>query len=118
MKRLSVTLILVLVSITFFSISCKKRNQKIETLKELYKIYSNGKIDECDYNGKTVFSAGMNFYDAGSTVYDLDGNIIGSCNAAWGGVDAICNQLSGCKTVYCVKDNIWGKAAVNNFNLK
>lgn len=100
------------------SISCKKNNQKDATLNELYKLYKDGKIEECKYNGKTVFSGSINAFDAGSTIYDLKGDIIGNCNYAWGGVDAICNQLNSCQTVYCIKDNIWGQPAKNKYHLK
>ncbi len=118
MKKSSATVLLIIFSLSVFSVSCKKRNQKMETLKELYKTFSDGEIEECDYNGEIVFTCGLNAYDAGTTIYDLNGNIIGNCNYAWGGVDALCNQVSLCKTVYRVKDNIWGKPAVNKYHLK
>ena len=94
--------------------SCKKDkldNQK--TLKELYKTYENGEISKCHKNGKTVYVGRLNAYDAGSSVYDMDGNQIGSCNYAWGKVDPICHELQDCEVIYRVKDNIWGQPEVD-----
>lgn len=46
--------------------SCyKKKDNKIEILKDLFAIYENGEIDECKYNSMTVFIAGINAYDTG-----------------------------------------------------
>ena len=72
----------------------------IETLNSLYSIYKNGKIDECKYNNKIVYVAGLNVYDAGSIVYDLDGNMLGDCNYALGNVDLICGLLDDCRVIY------------------
>ena len=95
MNKVTITVFLILFSVLLFSVSCKERNQKIDTLKELYKIYSNGEIDECSLNGQTVFTCGINAYDAGSTIYDLNGNVIGNCDYAWGGVDTVCFEVTG-----------------------
>ncbi len=87
------------------------------TLKTLYKTYKNGSIDQCKYNGQTVFCAEQNVYDASSTVYDNNGKQIGTCNYAWGQLDEICGKLEDCETVYRVKDNIWGQPAVDKYGL-
>lgn len=86
-----------------------------QTVRELYKIYKNGSISKCTFNGQTVYSAGLNATDAGGTVYDKDGKPIGTCNYAWGQVDPICGQLSACEVIYRVKDNIWGQPAVDKY---
>lgn len=91
--------------------------ENAETLKELYKTYKNGSITECKHNGKIVYSAGLNMTDAGGSVFDKDGQLIGSCNFAWGKPDAICSELAACETVYRVKDNIWGLPAVDKYGL-
>ena len=97
--------------------SCKK--DKIDkTLTELYKTYENGEISECRYNGNTVYSAGLNAYDAGSSVYNKDGNQIGSCNYAWGNPDPICGELKNCEAIYRIEDNIWGQPAVDKYELE
>ena len=99
-------------------LSCDKNNiENKDTLKELYKVYKNGEIDECKYNGQTVYCAGLNAYDAGSVIYDKNGKQIGSCNYAWGNVEPICGQLKNCEVIYRVKDNIWGEPAVDKYRL-
>ena len=98
--------------------SCGKNNiANEETLKELYKVYKNGEISECKYNGKIVFCAGINAYDAGSVVYNKDGKEIGFCNYGWGDVDDICSQLTDCEVIYRVKNSIWGGPAVDKYGL-
>ena len=100
-------------------ISCEPAaSDNMQTLKTLYKTYDNGEIAECIHEGKVVYCAGHNGYDAGSTVYDRDGNVIGTCSYAWGPVDTICGQLTECEVIYRVKDNIWGQPAVDKYNLK
>lgn len=42
---------------------------------------------------------------------------IGACNFAWGNVESICGQLTDCEVIYRVKDNIWGKPAVDKYGL-
>ena len=115
-NKLMLLTMTVILSVGFSS--CDKNNvENIKTLKELYKVYANGEIDECKYNGETVYCAGQNAYDAGSVIYDKDGKQIGSCNYAWGGVDPICSQLTGCKVIYRVKNNIWGEPAIDKYGL-
>ncbi len=98
--------------------SCKKDEFDNETtLRVLYEKYKNGDIDECKYNGQTVYCAGLNEYDAGCAVYDKDGKQIGDCNFAKGQPDTICGQLKDCETVYMVSSNIWGQPAVDKYGL-
>ena len=98
--------------------SCKKYNfENSKTLRQLYKQYKNGEISECKYLGETVYSAGLNMYDAGGAIYDYEGNQIGTCNFAWGGADSICNKLSDYKTIYRIKNNIWDKPPVDKYGL-
>lgn len=98
--------------------NCQKDNIENEaTVKQLFEAYKNGEISECKYNGHTVYSAGLNAYDAGSDVYSKDGKQMGSCNFAWGIVDSICSQLTDCKVIYRVKDNIWDQPAVDEYGL-
>lgn len=99
-------------------LSCSKdiiENKK--TLNKLYEMFKEGSISICQYNGQTVYSAAHNAYDAGASIFDKDGNLIGGCNYAWGKPDPICSQVTNCKTIYMVKDNIWGQPAVNLFKL-
>lgn len=98
--------------------SCKKDDfEKENTLHNLYKSYKNGEINECYYNGDLVYSAGLNAYDAGGTIYDKEGNQIGTCNYAWGQPDEICEKLEDCETIYRIKDNIWGQPEVDKYGL-
>ena len=118
MNRSRILLLVLLSGSLLFATSCKK--EKIEnhnTLDEMYKIYKDGEIYECQYNGELVYSAGLNAFDAGSVVYDRDGNEIGVCNYAWGQPDEICEELEDCETVYRVENNIWGQPAVDKYGL-
>lgn len=111
--------ILTLVSILILDLaSCSKDVVENETtLEQIYKTYKNGEIDECKYNGQTVYKASLNAFDAGSLIYDKDMNQIGTCNYAFGQVDSICNQLTNCITIYRIEDNFWGLPAVNKYGL-
>ncbi|MDA9555316.1 hypothetical protein N9R54_03690 [Pelobium sp.] len=98
--------------------SCKKdkfKNQ--QTVKKLYEIYKNGEISECKYNGEIVYSAGLNAFDAGSAIYNKDGQLIVVCNYGWGNVDPICKQLTDCEVIYRVGDNIWKLPAVDKYGI-
>jgi len=98
--------------------SCEKnRFENKRTLKKLYKLYKDGEIDECKYNGQTVYNAELNAYDAGMTIYDKDGKILGSCSFAWGTFDSICSKLTDCETIYRSEGNIWGQPAVDKYGL-
>ena len=98
--------------------ACRTDNYvNTNTLRHLYSIFKNGEIDECRYNGKTVYCAGLNAYDAGSVVYDMDGNRIGNCNYAWGPVDPICNQLENCQVIYRCANHISGEPFVDKYGL-
>lgn len=89
-----------------------------KVLEKLYKIYKEGEISECKYKGETVYTATLNAYDAGVRVYDRNGEVIGSSNYGWGDrVDTVCRQLTDCKVIYRVKDNIWGRPAVDKYGL-
>ena len=95
---------------------CHKDVPNYKTLKELAK--TAGMISECQLNGETVYDVSLNAYDAGSVIYNTDGEVLGTCNYAWGIPDPICAQMSGCKIIYCVEDNIWGEPAVDVYGLK
>ncbi len=121
MKSINIKSIFILTLTTVLAIgltSCKKDDFKnTSTLKKLYETYKNGSIDECKYNGQTVYYAELNIYDAGSIIFDKDGNQIGTCNYAWEHADAICEKLEKCETVYRVKDNIWGESEIDKYGL-
>ncbi len=117
-KLILVRAIFILTFLITLCISCEKdRIDDWETLKSLYNIYNNGEIDECEYLGEKVYVAGINAYDAGSVVYDRNGNIIGSCNYAWGQVDSICGQLQACEVIYRCDNHITGEPAIDKYGL-
>lgn len=108
-----------LLSFIFTFTNCTKEKFPNErTLNNLYKFYKNGEIDVCKYNGKTVYCAGINAYDAGSKLYDITGKPIGNCNYAWGQVDKICEQLDSCEVIYRCEDHISGMPAVDKYGLE
>ena len=96
--------------------SCKEENG-LETLNFLFNIYENGEIDECLYNDEITYVAGINAYDAGSSIYDSEGNLIGSCNYAWGGVDSLCYLLNNCEVIYRSENHITGEPPVDKYGL-
>jgi hypothetical protein len=97
--------------------ACHKDADNWHTLKDLYDSYKDGKISECMYNGNKVYSCAINAYDAGSVIYNEDGDQIAICNYAWGGVDAMCDDLTNCEVIYCCEDNIWGEQQVDKYGL-
>ena len=91
--------------------------ENVTVLQQLYAKYKNGEIEECQYNNARVYRAGLNAPDAGSVIYNQDGVKIGSCNYGWGKPDSMCHEMQNCEDVYRVADNIWGKPAVDKYNL-
>lgn len=83
-------------------------------VEKLFELFKDGEILSCDYNGQVVYKCAHNAYDVGNEIYDENAEKIGSCYWNSGKVDEMCRQLEGCKDVYRVKDNIWGRPAVNH----
>lgn len=105
-------------TIIISAISCTKEKFPHErTINDLYKFYKNGEITECKYNENTVFCAGENAYDAGSTIYDISGKPIGKCDFAWNQVDKICKEVKDCEVIYRCENHISGEPAVNKYGL-
>ena len=102
----------------FFSLGCSKYDSnKTKGIKKIHKDFSDGFISECQLDEVLVYLAGHNAYDAGNSVYNVDGELMGICNYAWGKPDTICLKLTNCETVYCIPDNIWGKEETDNYDL-
>ncbi len=100
------------------TIGCNKEDTwHRNVLQALYKVYKQGEIDECRLNGKLVYVAGLNAYDAGAEIVDTTGRKLGSCNYAWGQVDSICKQLKSCEVVYRCEDHITGQPFVDKYGL-
>jgi hypothetical protein len=98
-------------------LSCKKNPDNWSTIKSLHKTYENGEMSECTLDGEKVYHCGLNAYDAGSSIYNAEGDLIGTCNYAWGTPDSICGQLEDCVVIYRVKDNIWGRPSIDKYDL-
>lgn len=109
--------ILCLFVFTSLTIGCKDKPDNYSTIKKLHKDYKNGQISECMHDGNTVYGCTTNAYDAGGVIYDNDGEIIGSCNYAWGTPDPICGELQDCEVIYRVADNIWGQSHIDKYDL-
>ncbi len=102
-------------TMTLMICGCKTDNS--EALKQLYGQYENGEIAACKHLGSTVYLAQINAFDAPSIVYDGDGMRIGSCNYAWRQVEAICQELKACKTIYRCRDHISRKPPIDKLRL-
>src|SRR5690349_4614950 len=97
---------------------CNKGNAgSPTTLKTIYNQYKEGAIDECQLNGKLVYTAQQNAYDAGTVILDQSGKKIATCNYGWGPVDTVCKQLQSCTTIYRCKNHISGEPAVDKYGL-
>jgi len=117
MNRELKNIILVLVCGLFICAACSKETGKTKGIKKIHKEYQNGFISECQLNDVLVYTAGINAYDAGSAIYDIEGELLGTCNYAWGTPDDICSELTDCERVYSVPDNIWGWDELDKYNL-
>ena len=67
-----------IISIVFICFSACKQDEAITKagLNTIYIKHKNGSIDECSCNGQKVYLAGLNYYDAGSGIYDSTGRLI------------------------------------------
>lgn len=101
--------------------ACKTTNPRVDdnrkTLQKLYEVYKKGDIAECTFKGDTVYNAGLNAYDAGSKIFDKEGNEIGTCNYAWGPVLPICTALQDCEVIYRCENHITGNPPVDKYGL-
>jgi hypothetical protein len=102
-----------------FAASCKKADKKTaaETLHELYLQYKEGEINECQYNGQTVYKCSSKVYTEGSSIYDQAHVNIGNCNYTSGDVDAKCDMLLGCKTIYRDSNFYSGQPFIDAYGL-
>lgn len=99
-------------------VSCKKEiPQKDAVVKKLYSQFKDGEILEAGYKGQRVYVANLNAYDAGTSIYDQRGNVIGGCNYAYGSLDPICYELTEVIEVYRCKNYINGKTAIDIYHL-
>ena len=85
-----------------FAFSKENSAEDGKSIKKLYRTFKNGEISQCKFNGEKFFVAGLNAFDAGTYIYNKDGNKVASCNHAWGIVNSICGKLQECE----VQDNL------------
>jgi len=110
---------LITFSIFLMSGSCSKKDgDNIAVLKPLFTQYENGEIQQCIYEGKVVYSAGLNAPDAGTEIYNEQGKKIGACYYSSRQVDAMCEKLTGCEVIYRCENHINGQPAVDKYHLK
>jgi hypothetical protein len=74
--------------------------------------YERGEIEQCTYQGATVYRCSRNAPDAGSEVFDAKGTRIGRCYYSTNTVDPVCKEATDCKVIYRIAKNIWGKPEV------
>ena len=99
-------------------VGCKKDTTSTpQVVKDLYATYQNGEISEARLDGQTVYVAGFNAADAGTASYNKNGETIGTCNYAYGQVDAICSHLQNEQVVYRCKKHITGKPYIDTYGL-
>ena len=108
---------LLTVTLLVFLNACNKKVENGSVLHSLHNIYKDGSISECHLHGQLVYSAGLNAYDAGSTIYDTLGTPIGTCNYAWGPVDPMCKQLESCEVIYRGYNDISGQPFTDKYGL-
>ena len=109
---------IIFVAVALFTTSCKtNKTVHPKELKSLYDTYKNGEIDECKYNGATVYIAGLNAYDAGSIIYNKAGDKIGTCNYGEAQIDSMCTNLSDCNVIYRCHNHITGEPFVDKYGL-
>ena len=117
MKTIFKLTLIISIVFTCFS-ACKQDNAITKAgLNTIYIKHKNGSIDECSCKGQKVYLAGMNYYHAGSGIYDTTGRLIANCNWAWGSVDTLCSQVTNCETIYRCYDHISGQPFVDKYGL-
>lgn len=79
---------------------------------KLHDQYLAGEIDKCRYEGVVVYKCSRNAPDAGSEIYASNGDRIARCYYSTRQVDAACEKLTDCETIYRIAKNIWGKPEV------
>ncbi len=78
---------------------------------------SNGKL-KCGLKiSRFVLTLPRNAYDAGSVIYNKNGEIIGACNYAYGQVARICGKLQNVVVVYSCENHITGELFVDKYGL-
>lgn len=113
-----IRLLVLLIMSAFSLLNCHSDTiENKATLQRLYQLYRDGDIEQCKYKGETVYSAGISAVDAGGAIYDKDGNILGTCNFAWGTPDPICFQLTDCVVIYRCKNHISNLPPVDLYGL-
>jgi hypothetical protein len=118
MKQTLKILILFIFIIVMAIEGCRKtKDDNLATLRNLYLSYKDGEISECKFNNDTVYDAAFESYSAWSTIYNLDGMIIGTCNYDWGPVDTICSQLQTCRVIYRSRNHPSGAPPIDVYGL-
>jgi hypothetical protein len=99
--------------------TCSEKDTNDNTpLKSLFPRYENGEIQQCMFEGKLVYSAGLNAPDAGTEIYDEQGKKIAACYYSSRQVDPMCEKLSDCEVIYRCENHITGEPAVDKYHLK
>ncbi len=114
--RLHFLLICLVFSLSFSA--CKKENNVTKSvLRQLYKQEPNSEISICKHQGNTVYTLSISAYDAGTTIYNEQGKLIGVCNYAWGKADKMCKELTDCDVVFRTDNHLSRKPAIDKYDL-
>lgn len=113
------TLVAVSAMLLLTSQKCSEEQKKTDNpvLMQLFEKYEFGQIEECMFEGRRVYHASINAFDAGSEIYDEHGNSIASCNYMTKQVGAACEQLQQCETIYRCNKHMSGEPPVDKYGL-
>ena len=89
-----------------------------QVLQKLYDEYTSGEIQRCKYQGSTIYKCSRNAPDAGSEIFNEQGDKIGGCYYSTRQLHPACEGATDCKVIYRVAKNIWGKPGVDLEMLK
>lgn len=113
------TLFLLFAATVLTAASCRNGGTEPDAKvpENLVKQFTNGEISSCTLDGDNVYHCRLNANDAGSEIYNTNGDKVATCNAAWGQQpDPECSRLENCDVLYRIENNIWGLAPVNNLD--
>lgn len=116
---LNIGIISMVILIGILSFQKDDNLDNMDNIKKLYETFQHGKIVACKFKGERVYYAHLSCRDCSTIIFNKNGKHIGTCNYSWiKRIDSICNQITDCKVIYRVENNIWGDSPVDKYGLK